>query len=565
MSTTVGTVDKKRPLLFLVLGIPGVFFLLFFFLPLFSVILKGLVRERGDFSLRPLLSLFADQYYVRIILFTLFQAFVSMVCSLLIGLPGAYILSHYRFFGKNFVKALTTIPFVLPSILVVLGFVLFFGNNGILNRVAMYILHAESPPFTILSSFKAIILAHTFYNFPICMRLVAASWEKIPSSLQEAAQTLGASRMKVFSSITLPALTPGLLASAVMIFMFCFMSFGVILVLGGGPRFTTLEVEVYRLARIKIDLAAASRLAVVQLLISPAILYVFLKVQRGGITSNKPQARQYRPLRNTLGSAHGILILLYLFFVVVVLISPIVSVIAQSFLKKSGWMGIGTPSLYWYTYIFSPHMTNAIAVPLRAILNSFMFACSSSALSLMISVLIAYVFSKRKAAHMFETLFMLPMGVSSIVLALGFVQISRILPDNLMVSWFAVVGVHTIVSYPFVLRSVQTGFAQLTQTMEEAAASLGAKPFRRFLTVELPVLASGISAGAVFAFAISMGEMNGTLIVAGQDFITIPILMYRFIGSYNFHAACALGTLLMILCFCAFFALDRLGGIKETS
>jgi len=140
-----------------------------------------------------------------------------------------------------------------------------------------------------------------------------------------------------------------------------------------------------------------------------------------------------------------------------------------------------------------------------------------------------------------------------------------VLPGNFIVSWLAIVGVHTIVSYPFVLRSVQTGFAQLTPAMEEAAASLGANPLRRFLTVELPVLASGISAGAVFAFAISMGEMNGTLILAGQDFITIPILMYRFIGSYNFYAACALGTLLMVLCFCAFYTLDRLGGIKELS
>ena len=170
-------------------------------------------------------------------------------------------MSHLDFPGKKAVNSFTTIPFVLPSVLVVLGFVLCFGNSGIINSFLMKLTGADKPPLKILYSFRAIIMAHTFYNFPVCLRLVSTSWRRIGNNRVEAAQILGAGRFRIFTTVTLPALLPSIIAAASLIFIFCFMSFAVILVLGGGPAFSTIEVEIYRLARINIDLPGAASLA----------------------------------------------------------------------------------------------------------------------------------------------------------------------------------------------------------------------------------------------------------------------------------------------------------------
>ena len=150
----------------LLLAAPAVFLLVFFFFPLGSVLVGGLTDDRGRFSLGIIASILGDPYYLKIIGFTVRQALLSTLLSVIMGLPGAYLLARYDFRGKGLIQALTTVPFVLPSIIVVLGFVRFFGNNGILNRVLMAVFNLEEPPLRILYSLQAILLAHAFYNFP---------------------------------------------------------------------------------------------------------------------------------------------------------------------------------------------------------------------------------------------------------------------------------------------------------------------------------------------------------------------------------------------------------------
>ena len=159
-------------------------------------------------------AVLGSQYYRSIIAFTFAQAAVSTAASVLLGLPGAWIMSHVRFRGKRLLYSLTTVPFVLPSILAVLGFVLCFGNNGIINSWLMKISGSDEVPLRILYSFKAIILAHAFYNFPVCLRLVSGAWKLTGSSRIEAAEILGAGRVRIFFTVTLPSLLPSIIAAA---------------------------------------------------------------------------------------------------------------------------------------------------------------------------------------------------------------------------------------------------------------------------------------------------------------------------------------------------------------
>lgn len=138
-----------------------------------------------------------------------------------------------------------------------------FGNNGIINRFLMQLTGSGTPPLKILYSLKGILLAHGFYNFPVVLRIVASHWEAIPEKQEQAAQLLGAKRSAVFRTITLPQLMPAVVSSMLLVFLFCFSSFAVVMVLGGGPKTTTIEVEIFRLARINLDLRAAGRVALI--------------------------------------------------------------------------------------------------------------------------------------------------------------------------------------------------------------------------------------------------------------------------------------------------------------
>ncbi|MCK5569907.1 MAG: iron ABC transporter permease, partial [Spirochaetes bacterium] len=201
---------------------PLLFLSIFFFYPLISILTEGLSDEEGKFTLGHIQSILSNRYILRVIAFTVEQALLSTLASILLGLPGAYLLARYDFRGKSIVKAITTVPFVLPSIIVVLGFVIFFGNNGVLNRAFMGAFNLENPPLKILYSMKAIILAHTFYNFPICIRLVSAVWSRINPNLEKAALILGARGGRLFTNILLPQIMPGILAASALIFIFCF-------------------------------------------------------------------------------------------------------------------------------------------------------------------------------------------------------------------------------------------------------------------------------------------------------------------------------------------------------
>jgi thiamine transport system permease protein len=540
----------------LLLLAPAVFLLLFFYFPLGSVLVGGLIDRDGAFSLGLIISLLRDPYYLRIIGFTVWQAILSTLLSVLMGLPGAYLLARYDFRGKRLIQALTTVPFVLPSIIVVLGFVRFFGNNGILNRFLMTLFRLEEPPLRILYSLQAILLAHAFYNFPVVVRIVSSLWRRIHPSTEEAARSLGAHGLRLFWRVTLPQILPALLSAAALVFIFCLLSFAIVLVLGGGPRYTTLEVEVYRLAKVSLDLKTGSALALVGAGISLLFLYAYIKAQQHSSFAEQMAEEVERPrLGPMLGSVRGVLTLLYLLLTALVILAPMITVVAYSFQLRSGW-GQQAISLEWYRRILSggPY--------LRAVLNSLFFACITMLLSVPLGTVLAYAGARSRFAgsRLLEAVTMLPIGISSIILGLGYLKAYRELPWRIVGRWYAIVFAHTVIAYPFVIRVASATFRKIKSSLAEAARSLGAGPWRLFWYLELPLARSALITGAAFAFGISVGEINASLMLYNEKLITIPVMIYRLIGSYNFIGACAMGSVLMLFCFLAFLIIDRAGG-----
>ena len=257
--------------------IPVSLLLLFFYLPLANLLGEGIWLD-GTLDPGPLVDLLSDPYYWDVFEFTAGQAVYSTLLSLIIGLIGAWILTRYRFPGRNTVKSLTAIPFVLPAITVVSGFLTFFGNNGFLNRALMELFSLETPPLRILYSLQGIVLAHAFYNAPIVTRLVEARWSEIDPSYEESAAIAGAGTWKTFRKITLPLLAPALAASSALVFIFCFLSFPIVLTLGGA-RFSTVEVEIYTLVQTLGEYRLGAALALVEIFFSLGFTYLYLNLE----------------------------------------------------------------------------------------------------------------------------------------------------------------------------------------------------------------------------------------------------------------------------------------------
>ncbi len=525
--------------------IPFLFILLAFYIPLFNLFATGV-------SFQDLKEFLSKEYYIRIFIFTLKQAFLSSLFSVIPAIAGGYILSHYSFRFKKIIKAVTAVPFVLPPILVVLGFVLLFGNNGLLNRMLMRLLSLDEPPLKILYSFRAIILAHVFFNFPLAVRLISSTWEKISVSVVEAARSLGAGRLRVFREAVLPQLLPSILASFSLIFILCFMSFSIILVLGGGPKNSTVEVEIYRLARINFNIPGACSLAVIQSAVSFIFLFIYTFFQKKNsniIPANSMDCLSEK--KATKISAVFITVFLILLFIIIIL--PMGVIIAESFKYKVSRGSETVFSLYWYKKSFSE-------IGFRPVRNSLFIASVNTLISVILALIAASYSSRNRSAIqlIIEVFFTMSLGVSSIILSLSYIKFMNDFSLK-PVGWLPLVAAHTLAFLPFVFKSISIFYDKMDRTIIESAMSLGGSGKRIFFSIEIPMVKNGLFTGAVLAFALSMGEINATLMIAPENFITIPIAIYRLIGSYNFFQACAMGTILIVTSAVSFLVLDRAG------
>lgn len=539
--------SKKPALLSFLYLISLILIILFFYLPVINLFISGFSpEEMKDFA--------SKGYYSRVILFSVKQAALSTFFSVIIGFPGAYILSHYSFPGKNFIKALITVPFVLPPIAAVLGIVLLTGNNGIINRILMEIFDLEKPPLRILYSFKAIIAAHTFYNIPLFARFVYPVWAAIPSNLAEAGKSLGAGKFRLFRTVTLPYIKESVTAAASLIFVLCFMSFSLVLVLGGGPKCSTIEVEIYKLVKTASDISGACTLGIIESSITLLFISLYTICERKE-TKYEIKGTESTGYKRAEKKLKNIPLFLYLFFLTLFIALPLITILFNSLRSKQSWGAETELTLNWYRSFAHPSMYIPIS-------NTLFLACSSALCSIVLSVPVSFFIKRsKKAAFFIKIFFFSVLGISSIILGSSYINLAaslKIHPNGK----FLLIAAHTASVLPYTIKSIALFYGRINESCIESARSLGAGSFRIFRTIELPVIKNGIMTAGIFAFAVSAGEINSALMLAPEGFATIPIAIYRLIGAYRFYQACAMGTVLILICISAFYIIDKLGDIS---
>lgn len=561
----------------LVLLIPLLFLALFFFYPLCAILLRSLAAQ-GALDMSAFTEIVTSEYYLGTLGFTVQQAVISTALTIGLALPGAYVFARYRFPAKGLFMAFSTLPFVLPTVVVAAAFSALVGSRGVLNVWLMDTFALRQPPIQLLDTYAIILIAHVFYNYALALRMISSYWANLNPRMEEAARVLGAHGWRLWWDVRLPLLRPAITAAALLVFIFTFTSFGVVLILG-GPRFATLEVEIQRQALDLFNLPVAAALSLVQIgiMFVTLLLYTLLQrritgdVQSAALATKTPSSWRER-----------VLVLGNLLVMVVLLFTPLLALVWRSLT-----LGADGITLEHYTALTENTRRSILYVaPLEAVGNSLAFAIVTTLLALLLGVLASYLLAGRSVwrARWLDPIFMLPLATSAVTLGLGYILSmdfdgARLLINqlpfveiggdwDLRASWLLVPLSHTLVALPFVVRSVLPAIQRISPIISESAAVLGAPPARRWRLIDLPLIGRGLVVGATFAFTVSMGEFGASLFVARPESATMPIAIFRLLSQprlENYGQALALSVLLMAVCAISFLVIEhvRTAGIGE--
>jgi thiamine transport system permease protein len=545
---------------------PLVFLSVFFFYPLTSILKLSLTRS--DYSLwTPFINAIFSPTIQRVIWFTIWQAFLSTILTLLVGLPSAYLFARYQFRGKSILRALTGVAFVMPTLVVATGFNALLGPKGWINSGLMSLFNLDIPPIQVINTLSAILLAHVFYNVSIVLRLVGDFWTRLDPRLEQAARTLGASRWQTFWQITFPLLIPAIAAASLLIFIFDFTSFGVILVLG-GPYFSTIEVEIYYQTISLFNLPLAAVLSILQLFCTLLLTVIYSKLMNGlsRPLTQRSQAVTQNPLHSWQSRVFAFFVL---GFIMILTTTPLLALAARSITNleaknnPAGTYSTGFTLDFYRALTINQQQSQFYTAPSTAIGISIGYALITVFLALIIGIPSAWTLSHDKKSHfnrIIDPILMLPLGTSAVTLGLGFIISLNKPPLDLRASPILIPISHTLVAFPFVIRSLTPALQSIQPDLRFAASVLGASPWQIIKHIDLPLVMRAIIVAATFAFTISIGEFGATSMIARPEFPTIPIVIYRYLsrpGGLYYGQAMALSTILMITTFLGMLFIEK--------
>ncbi len=500
-------------------AVPTAFVALFFAYPLAAIIERGLASGGG-------ISLPAGT--ASLLWFTLWQAAASTVLTLVAGLPLAWVIGRFRFRGRSLTRALVLVPFVLPTVVVATAFL-------------------ELLPDSYERGLWAIFAAHVFFNVAVVTRIVGGSWATIGPASGEAAAVLGAGPFRRAREVTLPQLAPALSASAALTFLFCFTSFGVILILGGPGR-ATVETEIYNRAARQFDLQAAAALSLLQLG-AVAVVLAAASILEAHTAGASALADESSVLRRPAGRER-VAVVAILAVAAFVLVLPL-AVLARRSLGSWGALFRETPAL--------------LVEPWQAAVYSVAFASVAAAIALVVGGLAAVTLARRPPGVV-DGLVLLPLGASAVMLGFGFLIAFDTAPLDFRSSWWLVPVAQSLVAAPFVVRIVAPALRSIDPRLREVAATLGASPARGWREVNVPLAGRAFAVAVGFAFAIALGEFGATVFVARAEQPTLPVAIFRFLGrpgAENQGLAAALAVVLAGVTVCAALAAERVAGGRE--
>lgn len=472
--------------------------------------------------------------------FTVWQAIASTLVCLILAVPGAYVLYRKRFRGQRALRSLITIPFMLPTIVVATGFIIFRDSGHLPGNPILWI-----------------IVAHVFLNYSLMVRTIGSFWMSLNLQTEEAAALSGAGRFRIVWSISLPQLMPAIISATASTFLYCSASYGIILVLGGG-NVHSIETEIAVAANTLLDLPKASALALVQTMLSVIAFAISQSGGRGNIGIEMGENDgEVKPLdrRDWFAS------LITFPFIAVVILSPMVLILERTFTVGSGIVSN-------FQNLTSQGTRDQLNISvIDAIGNSLRNMLISMTIALVVGVLVSYLMAmptrskvERGFNRVLDIAFLMPLGISTVVLGFGYLITFGGYPLPLRETWLVVPIIQSVMSIPLVVRLVYPALISVERSHFEAAATAGANRWQIWWLIELPMIRYSVYTASAFAALVSLGEFGAASLLAYGDQATLPTVLYSLIskpGGNNYGMAMASSTLIILFTFVVVFLISR--------
>ncbi len=480
--------------------------------------------------------------------FTLYQAFLSTILSLLVGVLLAWALAHQSHFrGRGLLVALFSSSLVLPTLIVVFGLIGIFGRNGYLNQLSLFLFDHSFGSY--IYGIGGILIAHVYLNASFASRALLHSFESIPKEKYKLAKSLNFSVFERFLYVEYPALKSTLLSIGSTIFLLCFTSFAVVLLLGGSPSYNTLEVAIYEAVKLDFDIGMALKLALIQLSIS-ALLVVLSSSFRTPL-ANLKTSHTLIPWRETkvLRVVQWCIIGLFTLFFVL----PLVVIVVD---------GIGAD----FGRIFQAPLF------IKSFVTSISLATVSSILTVIIALFLSNTrrnftlptrLANRPFAKVLDAMIAfsgnLYLAIPSLVLGLGFFLMYQKY-DGSEIFWAtaALLSANVLMSLPFALSVLTPAMHKTAQRYDKLAFSLGLTKLQRWVYIEYPYIKSTLGYIFALAFCFSLGDLGIIALFGSDEFTTLPWYLYQLMGSYRNADAAGVALVMLVLVLSVFIGVPKL-------
>ena len=520
--------------------------------PNLFVVATSLQRD-GSWTLANYREVLSQGIVIEALLNSIVLSIGTVLFCALVGVPLAFLFERFDFPGRRIFAALAALPLVLPPLVGTVAFIFLFGESGILAHSIQNLLGLQRPPWT-LGGWSALLFFHTYTMYPFFYVLTGAGLRRIDASLAEAASSLGASRFVVTRRVLLPQLTPSLIAAALLTFMTSMASFSAPLLFGGQVRVLTLEIFT---ARQRGDNVLGVTETVVLAIISLAALIFFQRYE--GTRKFAAAAMKGAPRRRAAivsGKARAIATIVAVVFALV-LVLPVATLILVSFAREGSWTTQTLPSAYTvanYVRLFSEPLAAEVFV------NSLLMSAIAAVAALVWSFCVVILLVKRGRGGVFDQgwrrllslMVLIPWALPGTVVAVSVAEAygrpGSLLGSFVLVGTFWILPVVYFLRFmPLVVRALQASMEQLDPSLDEAAGSLGARPWQRFLRVTLPLVWPGAVAGTLLAFVIALGEYVASVLVFVPANRPISIAIASELRDFNLGAAAAYGVVLIVI------------------
>lgn len=523
--------------------LPAAFFAVFFAWPVANLVTTALRDPAGGWNFGAFSETLTDPRILQIIWFTLWQAAVSTLLTLVVALPGAWVLGHFRFRGRRLVEALSVVAFVMPTVVVATAVGAVLADDGPLR----WLLPPDAD-----RGLLAIFVAHVYLNVAVVLRMVGSFAAQLDPGLSDAAAALGAGPARRLWHVTLPALAPAIWAAAAIVFLFTMTSFGIVLLLGEFGQ-ATIEVEIQRRVLFLFDLPTAAVLSVLQIVLVLVALVVQTRLTARIAVEQDLTVDRALPAPRT--GPERLAVAGFLAGFLIMLLVPVLLVVERALRTGTGY-GWGN-----FAALNDSRAGSVLFVPpVEAITNSLLFAAAATVIAMVVGLIVA-VGLARHTESLRENLWLLPLGVSAVTLGFGMLITFDGPPLPLRGTVVLVPIAQALVAIPFVVRAILPVLRAVRGAIHESAAVLGASPARTVWAVDLPIVGRALAVAVGFSMAISLGEFGATVFLAPADQPTVPVAIYRFLatpGTANVGQAMALSSILILLTAAAVLFTDRL-------